>query len=125
MTTHKKTRRSNPEARIQKQLFEHIHARGVPGLFAFHVPNGGKRNIIEAVNFKRMGVKPGVPDVIAFHDRKTYAMELKAPGRRSTEKQLETRAQLEEAGVYTACCDNLDAAVRVFEAWGLLLGRAA
>ena len=29
----------------------------------FHIPNGGKRGKAEAARFKRMGVKPGVPDM--------------------------------------------------------------
>jgi hypothetical protein len=29
----------------------------------YHTPNGGKRNMLEAVKFKRMGVKAGVPDI--------------------------------------------------------------
>ena len=29
----------------------------------FHVPNGGTRNVAEAVHLKRLGVKPGVPDL--------------------------------------------------------------
>lgn len=31
-----------------------------------HVPNGGLRNRREAANFKRMGVKAGVPDYLIF-----------------------------------------------------------
>jgi len=31
--------------------------------FMFHIPNGGSRNKIEAVNLKRQGVKSGVPDI--------------------------------------------------------------
>lgn len=29
----------------------------------YHIPNGGKRNKVIAAKFKRMGVKPGVPDI--------------------------------------------------------------
>lgn len=29
----------------------------------YHIPNGGKRNMYEAVKLKRMGVKAGVPDI--------------------------------------------------------------
>ena len=29
----------------------------------FHVPNGGSRGVIESVNLKRSGVRPGVPDL--------------------------------------------------------------
>lgn len=35
-----------------------------PALFRlFHIPNGGSRQIAEAVHLKRMGVKAGVPDL--------------------------------------------------------------
>lgn len=29
----------------------------------YHIPNGGKRHMLEAIKFKRMGVKAGVPDI--------------------------------------------------------------
>jgi hypothetical protein len=29
----------------------------------YHIPNGGRRNLIEAMKFKRMGVKAGIPDI--------------------------------------------------------------
>ncbi len=29
-----------------------------------HVPNGGSRHLLEAVKLKRMGIKPGVPDIL-------------------------------------------------------------
>lgn len=46
-----------------------------------HVPNGGKRTFIEAVRFKQMGVKSGVPDVFLDVPRGGYhglRLELKA-----------------------------------------------
>jgi hypothetical protein len=33
-----------------------------PGVFAFHVPNGGYRRPIEAKILQGLGVVPGVPD---------------------------------------------------------------
>lgn len=49
----------------------------------FHPANGGSRgNLIEAVNFKRSGVKAGVPDVILPMARKSHhglVIELKRP----------------------------------------------
>jgi hypothetical protein len=33
----------------------------------FHVPNGGKRNGREAVKFKKLGVRAGVPDFIFLY----------------------------------------------------------
>jgi hypothetical protein len=33
------------------------------GIIFFAIPNGGQRNLVEAVKFKRCGVQPGVPDL--------------------------------------------------------------
>jgi hypothetical protein len=74
---------------------------------------------------KGLGVKAGVPDIIAVHDGRCYALELKAEGGRATPKQLETIAALERAGAYTCIAEGLDRALAVLEAWGLLRGRSA
>lgn len=127
----KQPKRSDPEGIIHRTVWTHILQRGAPGLFAFHVPNGGKRGIKEAVNFKRMGVTPGIPDLVMFMPGEgnqppiIYTMELKAPGKRPSDKQLECRARLDAIGAYTAVCDNVSAALRVLEAWGILRGKAA
>ena len=65
--------RSRPENLIQRAIFQHLKARKAPGVFAFHVPNGGKRKSIEAAIMKGLGVTAGVPDVIFFNpiDRDT------------------------------------------------------
>ena len=34
-----------------------------PLFWLFHIPNGGSRHPAEALHLKRMGVKPGVPDL--------------------------------------------------------------
>ena len=41
-------RRRSPEAAIQRCVFQHLRARGAPGVFAFHPANGGYRTPIEA-----------------------------------------------------------------------------
>lgn len=54
------------EAEEQVSLFEWIHAMSgkYPCLeLAFHIPNGGSRNVIEAVHLRDQGVKAGVPDI--------------------------------------------------------------
>jgi hypothetical protein len=40
------THRQRPEQAIQRAVFQQIAARGVPGVFAFHVSNGGYRKPI-------------------------------------------------------------------------------
>jgi hypothetical protein len=55
-----------PEQAIQAAIFEHIAWRGVKGLFAFHVPLGGWRSVIEAKTLKSVGTVAGIPDVVAI-----------------------------------------------------------
>jgi hypothetical protein len=118
-------RKQQPEQVIQKAVFQHIRARGAPGLVAWHTPNGGKRKPIEAAIFKGLGVRAGVSDIIAVHKGSIFAMELKAPGGRATETQLEFIADIERAGAFTAIAEGLDEALATLQAWGLLRGAIA
>ena len=63
-------RRRRPEDVIQRAVFQHIRARGVAGLVAIHVPNGGYRRPVEAAIMKGLGVTAGAPDVLLWHDHK-------------------------------------------------------
>jgi hypothetical protein len=120
-----KPRRAQPEQQIQKALFTHIRARAQPGMFAFHVPNGGYRRKTEAAILKGLGVKAGVPDVICIHRGKVYALELKAAGGRLSPKQRETTDALREAGATVRVATGLDDALKQLELWGLLRGAIA
>jgi hypothetical protein len=63
--------RRRPEDAIQRAVFQHLRARGAPGLFAFHPPNGGYRRPVEAAILKGMGVVAGVPDIIELEADRT------------------------------------------------------
>jgi hypothetical protein len=110
---------------IQRAVFAHLRARGSTGLFAFHVPNGGYRRLTEAAILKGLGVVAGVPDIVAIHKGRVYALELKAEGGRPTEIQLATIAAMEAAGAYSAIAEGLAGAVACLEAWGLSRGCAS
>jgi hypothetical protein len=118
-------RRQRPEAAIQRCVFQHLRARGAPGVFAFHPANGGYRRPAEAAIMKGLGVVAGVPDVIAIHQGRCYALELKVEGRRATDKQLTTIAAMEAAGAFTCIAEGLDRALACLEGWGLLKGRVS
>jgi hypothetical protein len=94
-------------------------------VFAFHPANGGWRSHIEAAILKRLGVRAGVPDVIAVKDGRTYALELKPPGGRLTAAQNAAHAALRAAGAVVATTFGLDDAIAVLEDWGLLRGKAS
>lgn len=124
-------RRKSPEAEIQRAVFAHLRQRGAPGIFAFHVPNGGYRKPIEAAILKGMGARAGVPDVIiikpvtmaALLVGQVYALELKADKGSASEKQRECIAALRRAGAIADVVYGLDASLAWLERHGLLLGR--
>jgi hypothetical protein len=90
--------RSRPADIIQRAVFEHLRVRSAPGIFAFHPANGGWRSRIEAAILKGLGVRAGVPDVIAVKEGRTYALEIKRPGGRLTAPQNVAHAALRTAG---------------------------
>ena len=108
------------ENQIQRAIFDHLRARGAPGVFAFHPFNGGYRRPTEAAIYKALGVVAGTPDIIAIHAGRVFALELKAEGGRATAAQLECIAALREAGAVTAVAVGLDQALATLEGWGLL-----
>jgi hypothetical protein len=115
-------RRSRPEQQIQRAVFEHLALRGAPAMFAFHPANGGWRSRVEAAILKGMGVRAGVPDIIAIKGGRCYALELKAIGGRLTPVQRDAHAALVAAGATVAVAHGLDEVLARLEAWGLLRG---
>ncbi len=116
-------KRKRPEQQLQRAVFQHLHQRGAPGVFAFHCPNGGYRRPAEAAIMKGLGVVAGVPDVIAIYQGNVYALELKAEGGRATAKQLEAVENIRNAGGFAVVAEGLDRALRCLEAWGILRGQ--
>ncbi len=111
---------NRPEQEIQKLLFKHIRSRAMPGVFAFHCPNGGKRSKIEASIFKGLGVKAGIPDVLIFYRAQIFGLELKAGKGRVSPAQLATMNDMEVAGARVAVARSLDEALITLEYWGVL-----
>lgn len=117
---------------VHKPVVEHLRTRGVPGLLFWHTPQGvkygGRRNRkginIQGAIMKGLGARAGVSDILALHDGKFYALELKADGGRASEHQLEFIADVEAAGGFTCIAEGLDEALKALEAWGLLRGTA-
>ena len=118
------TRHGLTEDAIQRTVFSHLRVRGAPGVFAFHPANGGYRRPVEAARLKGLGVRAGVPDVIAIHHGHVYALELKTEHGKATEGQLQAIEDIRAAGGHAQICQGLDRALAVLEGWGLLRGRA-
>ena len=58
----------------------------------FHVPNGGKRNAMEANKMKAMGVTAGIPDLVLYWQGQLYGFELKV-GRNTTSDEQDEAIQ--------------------------------
>jgi hypothetical protein len=115
--------RRRPEDVIQHAVFQHIRARGVPDLVAIHPPLGGYRRPTEAKILQGLGTTAGTPDLLAWHDGKAYAMEIKNTTGRTSPAQLEMLNRLSKAGAFTAIAHGLDRALAVLEDWRLLRGK--
>ena len=78
-----------------------------------HIPNGGSRNELEAVNLKRQGVRAGVPDLCLPVARGGYHglyIEMKAGKNKPTEKQLWWIENLKKQGYAVSGCWGFEAA---------------
>ena len=119
------SRRSPPsEQSVQRTVCEHLCRRGALGLVWFHVPNGGRRQPVEAAIFSGLGLRPGVSDLILLHDGRAFALELKTERGRPTASQMQFISEFRAAGGEASIASGLDQALRTLETWGLLRGRA-
>jgi hypothetical protein len=78
-----------------------------------HIPNGGSRNAIEGAKLKRMGVLPGMPDIMIFEKNKVYsgcAIELKVKPNRPTNDQQRRLSGLSIRGWFTIVAYDFDEA---------------
>ncbi len=82
----------------------------------YHIPNGGSRNKLEAVNLKRQGVRAGVPDLCLPVPRNGFHglyIEMKYGRNRTTNQQKEWLKELEEQGYFTVVCYGAEEAERI------------
>lgn len=89
------------------------------GWLWFHVPNGGWRTKVEAAKFTRMGVKPGVPDLILIApDGRHYYLEIKTKYGRLTHDQIMFGAELDGRGLHWQVAWNYKEAIDILRRWG-------
>ena len=84
----------------------------------YHIPNGGTRNKIEAANFKRQGVRAGVPDLclpVACGNYHGLYIELKYGKNTPTKKQKDWLQRLRAQGYAAEVCYGWEQAKHVLE----------
>jgi len=112
------------ETDIHRAVVQHLNTRAARGVVFFHPANGGWRHHVEASRFVGLGVKPGVADLILFHDAKFHALEIKAHAKSKVSKaQKQFVADVRNAGGIAEVGYGLDDCLRILERWQLLRGR--
>jgi hypothetical protein len=114
-------RRAQPEAQLQRAVFDHLRWRGVPGWRFWATPNAARRSLRLGADLKRQGMTAGVGDISALSpDGRYHELELKTEHGRLSQAQ---RVRL-EAVAATGCCAEvaygLDDALRKLQAWGAI-----
>lgn len=107
------------EEKLHKAVAQQARWALARDCFWFHPPNGGSRNVIEAVKLKAMGTRAGVPDLCFVRHGKAYFIELKAPKGRVSEPQSNAMTEITRAGAPVAICRNLDEVLACWNKWGL------
>lgn len=87
--------------------------------FKFHAsPNGGSRNLIEAIKLKRMGLSKGFPDIFVAKPYGAYTglfIEMKrAKGSKVSDEQKEWIEYLNNNGYYASVAFGFSEAVTIF-----------
>lgn len=119
-----KAARSHPERDIQIKVASFLALMEMRGhLTYFHPPNGGSRGAKEGANFKRMGVRAGVPDLCIIWNRDEFGsdvgfIELKAPKALLSKNQKEYHDILRKYGAQVATCSSLEEVKENLERWG-------
>lgn len=119
---------SNPKTEAQHQMnvinWSILHTSEWPELaLLHHIPNGGRRDAVEARHLKEQGVKPGVPDLCLPAPKGKYHglyLEMKKESGRLTSEQEEWGKRLLAQGYMWEVCYGWQSAVRVLK-WYLSL----
>lgn len=69
-----------------------------PFAIIFAVPNGGSRNVLEAMNLQATGVLAGVTDLIMLYDKQAYFIEMKTATGTLSDSQKRFKLMLEMVG---------------------------
>ena len=113
-------RRAQPEYALQCAVVEHLRRRAPKTVRWWHTPNGGYRGVREAGRLKRMGVLPGVSDIIAVRQGGIFCLELKSPNGRLSQDQADFLDFMETIGAGCCVCNDLDGALAVLKKWGII-----
>lgn len=110
---------SEAEEQMKVMTWAELMSNKYPCLkWLYHTPNGGSRNIAEAANLKRMGVKAGVPDLFLPYPADGchgLFIEMKSQTGRTTAVQKDWLKWLNKNGYRAVVCYGTEHAIKVLE----------
>lgn len=122
-------KQNRKEDQLQAAVVQHILLRRMPDLVFWHTPNaskmGGSRTAhggipFAALRLKKLGLLPGVSDLVFLRLGNFYALELKVPPNKPTDAQWDFINAVNAAGGYGCWTDDLDRALAILETWQLI-----
>lgn len=96
------------EAALHKQVFDYLSWALPENAFAFHCPNGGSRDVREARNLKKLGVRAGFPDIGVLCNSAAVFFELKSEKGSLSAAQKQCIPLIERAGCPVYVCRSLN-----------------
>jgi len=122
----RRKKRARPEDDLHIAVARTLDRLMPPEVFWFHCPNGGTRNVIEAVQFKRRGVKPGIPDLLFIYRGNLNGIELKSDKGKLSDSQRHTQFLMRAAGCRIETARSENEVYELLKAFGIpLRGRIA
>lgn len=107
------------EGQIQKDVFDNLRGRGMPGIVFWHVPN-------DRSSRRKAGFRAGVHDVHILHKGQFYSLELKVEkGGETSKDQIKFRDDINDAGGQSFIARGLKEALLWLEVWGIIRKEAA
>jgi hypothetical protein len=113
------------ERELHIAVADHIRWAIRPDVIWFHPANGELRSDSTGALLKRMGVRPGVSDLLfaAPPQARLHALELKRRGKRPTPEQTAFLDAVRAIGGVSAWADSYDKAIELLKAWDILSDR--
>jgi hypothetical protein len=101
-------KRLNPlESDLQKSFIKEFDFR-YPDIMAIHIPNEGKRSVVEGAKLKAMGLRRGVSDILVLAVRGGYGglfVELKRNSKEKPSKEQKEFISYANENGYLSICD--------------------
>lgn len=104
------------ESQAQQQMVQWFRLE-YPTYIIAAIPNGGRRNAIEAKIMKGEGILAGFSDLIIIADKNVLFVEVKTAKGKQTEKQIQFQEKVQELGFQYSICRSLSEFIMTVEKW--------